>query len=227
LKACTVAHAVIVVALWGCATSGGPAGGTAAPADVTFRAGYYDEDNHPVSGSSLPQTVSLLIRVIAGDFAGTPNNEVILQLSIPIGSEAKLAIGDQLRKIDALAAPLTRDAINSGIVVTPPETRFARFATLVLYPNAPKGVGWSSFRGSEPNELLVLAYFDRPCTVSGTARRYGYATTFNVVVPSAGVHFLRMSRDGGRDSHATWSATPEQVVLAISDTGRPFWPAPK
>lgn len=177
LKACTAIHAVIVLALWGCATSGGLPHGAAAPVDVTFRVGYYDQENHPVSGSSLPQTVSLLIQLIAGDFAGAPNNEVILQLSVPIGSEAKLAIGDQLRKIDALAAPLTKDAMNAGLVVTPPETRIARFATLVLYPDAPKGFGWSSFRGSEPNELLVMAYFDRPCTVSGTARRYGYAVT--------------------------------------------------
>ena len=191
------------------------------PQTVTFQAAYFDSDQNPVKDVSLPEVASLRMAPIAGALAGPVSALPIFKLDIRIGEPAKLDLGQKKAEIERAAAPLTRAAADAGLVIVPPETRFARLSTIAASAgDADKGLGSTGFRSAAAGESLMMVYFDRPCTLSGVIRNRGSRVVYNIEIAKPGVHLIRLVRDTPSSVRAVAWAMPEKLFLGITPRDR-------
>jgi hypothetical protein len=189
----------------------------ALPQTVTFQPTYLDSDRNPVTDASLPEVLSLRMAVIAGDVAGAASTEPVFWFDVRIGESARLRLSQKKTAIDAAAAPLTKAAADAGLAITPADTRIARLATITTSAGDPgKSIGGTGFLGAAAGDALLMVYFDRPCTLSGVARRRGSMVTYNIEIATSGVHLIRLVRDTPSTARAIASPMPEKLFLGIT-----------
>jgi hypothetical protein len=186
------------------------------PGKITLQAEYFDKDSNLLNDPSLPRIVLFRMPVIAGNISGGVTSSDLIQLKIKVGMPTILDLGDLITAVTSLAAPLTKEAAAAGLVVTPKETRFARFATLVANPETGKGVGGARFETTEVDQTILLVYFDRPCQLSGVVRDRDNSIYFDVRVTSRGMHLLLVARDGQSNARVTHAAVPSVFILGIT-----------
>ena len=183
---------------------------------IPLQAVFVDKDNRRVKSASLPKQVLLSMPLITGDYLGYPNTPPIFVQKITVGSQVTLNIDEQLETIAKLSAPISKEAEVAGLVVSPKQTRFARFASLASQADdVNKGVGSGKFQGEQADESLLMMYFDRPCKLSGVSRGSSSRTAFDVEIPKAGIYFIKLTPGGWNFRRATLSPAPTVLTLDI------------
>jgi len=195
----------------------------ALPDKVTIKAGYFDNDFKPLSDTTLPSTVPFRVRLIPGSLSGPVDDTTALfEFPLTMGESKTLDLAEVRPTLKRLAARLTSEGANAGLVVTPSSTRFARFATDVAYPGTDRGIGGTTFHGSRPNETLLMVYFDRRCQVVGVFHGRTAIVTYNVNIAQPGVHLLSLVRESPTSVQVNVTALPLPLILSVvpSTVGR-------
>ena len=186
------------------------------PGKITLQAEYFDKDSNLLNDASLPRIVLFRMPIIAGNLAGEVTSPDLVQLKIKVGEPTILDLEEIITTVESSAASVTKEAAKAGLVVTPKEARFARFVTLVAYPETGKGVGGARFQTTEGNQTILLVYFDRPCQLSGVAHARGGSISYDVHVASRGIHLLMAVRDEQSNVRVTNASVPAVLVLRIT-----------
>jgi hypothetical protein len=173
------------------------------PGKVSLKAVYVDRDLQPINDATLPNTIPLRVSLIPGNISGVADSPALFEFPLKVGEEKSLNLASAQQAVERSAAPLTKQGADSGLTITPPDAKFARFSTVVAYLDTDKGVGGASFRGSRRNETLLMVYFERPCKVSGVTHSRTATVTYNVGIARSGVHLLSLVRDSASSAHVT------------------------
>jgi hypothetical protein len=178
------------------------------------------EDAVPVEGSFQG---TAMFGAIPGAIFGSPEPPYTTAEADTISGLAfNLA---QLTDIRGQAAALTPKAVASGLVVSPANTRLLRVATGFKISDVREQRPFVGFADSDPKHTLILAYFDRPCRVTGTIvtpSRIGEATKhrFDITIQKSGFHWLSISSKDANDlaviRQASGSVKPILVVRLVS-----------
>ncbi len=182
---------------------------------IKFQSGYYDQDDNPIAGDSLPREVSLRLSFIAGNLSGKVTTPSISSITVHVGETTTLDLANIRATAEQSAAVLTREATEAGLVTRPRETRIARLATTVSHPETKKGVGLTVFRRLATHESLIMVYFDRPCHLSGVVHARGAEVKYDVNVDKAGLRLLKIVKESSTRYGVTGSKTPEDMSLRI------------
>jgi hypothetical protein len=185
------------------------------PDHIEFVAGYFDANFDPIPSADLPRAVLLRIAVITGSFNGAVNGPDVAQVKTEIRGKVTLDLRALTEKLTSLAEPLRRDATEGELLITPKETRFARLATLVAYPENGKPVGGATFRRSR-DEALLLVYFDRACRVLGVVHRPRGEISYDISAPRRGMYVIKLVRESQSVGRAELSSPPPILTLAIT-----------
>ncbi len=122
------------------------------------------------------------------------------------------------------ATTITPDAVASGWKITPADTRFIRVAVGPVHEDTLSGPYTFRWVSADSNRLLILAYFDRPCRLTGTvpvaAATEGIsAYLVDVVIDKPGMHWLEIRKDEQHDrgfiGQAAMPVHPQFVYAAL------------
>lgn len=185
---------------------------------IKFDVGYVEKKSP--SNEKLPQEVLLRMPLIVGNIFGLTTTKPVVSVVLPIGEKTELNLAEIRETVKKSAAPLTAEALNIGFVVKPEKTKIARLSTLIDKPSDGKSVGSASFYGDNPEEKLMLVYFDRPCKLTGLVQSIGGVKfDYNVGIKKSGFYFLKFVQQAPSDYKVSVSKLPRKLKLNIEPAG--------
>jgi hypothetical protein len=195
--------ALTISCLNACAISNAPPGNNARAKveaqtpDTTFQIPVVVKmaDGSDMATQDRPGDLAFVMGAISGSISGYADRRHML--TFPIGQAASVKL-DLTRLGELSAQAATAGEGMSSVEISPRETRFARVAT-IGWSNA-YARGSAGFIDAETRDGLLLAYFDRPCRLSGTSVRGGQTDVYDVTVDSAGWVWLTGSQDAWHSS---------------------------
>jgi hypothetical protein len=164
-----------------------------------------------------PAKPSVVWGIIPGAIAGLPDYSLQTQ---EVDSTSTFPVDfSELRKIfNRRSTTITPDATRAGLKIDPVDTRFARVATGLGMDNTSEPLGFG-FIDAVSKKPLTLAFFDRPCRLSGIVKEHEMTILFfDVVVHAAGLTWMQMTADGADHvsvTNAPGRPTPILVVAPI------------
>jgi len=213
-----IAFAVLVIAT-SCAV---PRAGIIMPDGSTVytlhpRLEFVDDQRQTVSSIRDPRGVLLIIAAIPGEIYGEVRRDSIIQLiHARPNSLFLLDLGKMTPDVNRMASSLRTDFAAMGLIVTPPNTRFARIATLAEDEETKTGFGGVGFLDSSSREGLILVYVDRACTITGTQHLMGDNRQFDVTLRHPGFHWIRLAGTGTKSVLLTDSDGVQDIIYSIS-----------
>jgi hypothetical protein len=132
---------------------------------------------------------------IPGQIFGSPDSELGY---FPLASIGAQEIGFPLYLLAFLAEeisqPLTVNAQEQGLSITPEDARLLRIATFFFWGSGRGSLG-AGLRETGTDEILILVYVDRACAISGTILMGDENFPHDLSFESAGFHLLRLDPD--------------------------------
>jgi hypothetical protein len=98
----------------------------------------------------------------------------------------------------------------------PTSMRMARVATFTMDAKTRERAGFTGWVDASNGHNLVLAYFDRPGSISGAFTEKGHEYGFNIRVENEGFHWLYRRQLSENSSELVNSQWPQQLVLRIA-----------
>jgi hypothetical protein len=191
--------ALTLLLLNGCA---GPAGGerSAEPSIVSTTSGARamkvvatNKGNETVSSRADERNLSASFRAIPGALVGPVVADSILFIPVRFGETIALPLADLQKSIAPLASPEIAGMLAIGVVVQPSDARFVRVGTFFYDRDKERDVLGAGMFDADTGENIMLAYFDRPCTIRGVVQAEGKAISISVDIPEAGMHWIRLA----------------------------------
>lgn len=202
----------------GCATVGSVSGVATGRVTVPVKFRGSLGDTAFVDGRMVDATVEL--GAIPGEIFGDRGPGLVTE-SVNATSAAFELDLDRLTRLSAQkAAVMTQTASDAGWKITPANTRMLRISTDIGLA-AHRYRLTTAFADAPSANLLILAYFDRPCHVTGTiqtgrAGRPPHTSAIDVKVKKAGLHWLAANENAyppaSAIAHASGSVIPVFVV---------------
>lgn len=162
------------------------------------------------SGSSIGVMLSTIRGSLVGDDDGSPVVVLPGKRSGTIELDLDM-IGDLAAKT---AMPVAGIVLNQGMQFQPADVRIARVSTFAVDGRTGRPLsGGTGFWDVNQRKQVLLVYFDRACSVTGTAQWPPDPAKFEFSVPTAGLHWLLL--DDGESGYAISGLTqPSQVAIA-------------
>ncbi|WP_325892515.1 hypothetical protein [Grimontia sp. NTOU-MAR1] len=156
---------------------------------------YVNDDNEVISRPDLPQRVIVQFTVIPGAIWGRPLTDSQYLDVTDIGSALNADLSDLHAKIEPFATPLLDTEANEGLVITPKETKLARFGTFTYDFETQDSLGGTGFGSADPEIYgLVLTYFDRPAEIKAVKTENGDTSEFDIKVKKKGLVWLKITK---------------------------------
>jgi hypothetical protein len=212
------AFAVLVI-VTGCAV---PRAGIIMPDGSTVytlhpRLEFVDTQGRPVPSVQNTRKILVIFAVIPGEIYGEVRGGPVQVIRADMNHPFPLDLGDMVADIRRKAESLQTDFGATGLVVAPPNTRFARIATMAADEETQMVFG-AGFLDSASRDGLILVYVDRACTITGTQHMMGDDRRFDVTLRAPGFHWIRVAGVGTKSLHLTDSDGPQDVIYTISPT---------
>jgi hypothetical protein len=180
---------------------------------------YGDVSGDVIRPQERPVKAFVTFGAIAGTLLGSAPGP---KLAVPIDSSQAFSINmSELQTyMSQRAATLTATpGLTSTLQIDPIDTRFARVGHFLRYESAARAPGPTRLVDSGSKDNLVLAYFDRPCHLTGTLT-YGGAEPgsreYDVVIEHAGLNWLAATKKGPGDySVVRHAPSPVRPVFVI------------
>jgi len=170
----------------------------------------------PGSGVS---SMAYAFPVLEGEIFGQPTGTALTVVDVNRAT-FDLKLEKLWSAASAAARPLTAEARQSGIVVTPAETGLLRVGTyLVDQDRQSLLLADVEFRDSMKDVPLILLYVDRPCHIGGVVHgaREGSAEVVDIDVALAapGFHWLSFARGADGQSFIRVHNGSDAVLLVV------------
>ncbi|MGH8262488.1 MAG: hypothetical protein ACRET4_03335 [Steroidobacteraceae bacterium] len=157
--------------------------------------------------------------VLEGEIFGEPTGTALTVVDVNRAT-FDLKLEKLWSAASAAAKPLTAEARQSGIVVTPAETGLLRVGTyLVDQDRQSLLLADVQFRDSMKDVPLILLYVDRPCHIGGVAHgaRQGSDEVVDIdaALDSPGFHWLSYTRSGDGQALIRVHNGSDAVLLVV------------
>ena len=159
-----------------------------------------------------PGLLSATFPAVRGAIWGTPIEENLVRIPVAIGKDFSL----NFRELEARIEPLAQPAVGAtldAVVFDPGATRIARVGTFFFDETNEHYVAGAGFKDAVTNDLLLLVYFDRPCSVHGIMVAQEQSAEINISVPKAGLRWLRVTQIDPNRSKLSLLMGQENIVL--------------
>ena len=165
---------------------------------VVVSVDYVDNNNQPYHSESLPDLVYIQFPVIPGAIVGEVLTEAVYSTFASIGKNLTIYFDMVGPNFTPYATPLLATNYNSGLSITPLQTNILRIGTFAYSPQTgellgPTGLG---IVGSKDISQLILVYFDRPASLTGTSRGRDSIIEYDIHIDSAGFSLLKVEKVG-------------------------------
>jgi hypothetical protein len=160
------------------------------------------------------KSLSAVFPLIQGALYGAPTMESVFLAPARFGEDFNLNALVVEAKVKPFAAPLTVRSSNSGLAINPASTKLVRLGTFLHDAQTGDSVSGAGFYVPPSLDNLVLVYFDRACTISGTVKSSVGDVIHDVTIPAAGMHWLRMTRIASNTLTVHVDPHPPVVLLA-------------
>lgn len=129
--------------------------------------------------------------VIPGELMGNPLRQPLVLAKAAFGGTASVPYQAMLEHLAPHAASLKPEHQRAGLAIHPADTRFLRVSTFAYDKKEKEHVMGGAF--ASKGDFVILVYFDRACTLKGTALYSGMRAEMDVSIPAAGFHWLTMA----------------------------------
>jgi len=170
------------------------------------------KDHELVENTDKDRLLYVSLLPIPGALAGMPRLENPILIRTRLGDDFVLPIADLRTMVEPLAAPANDFMRANGVVVTPSDTRLLRIGTFFQadFP-ATKLLG-AGLIDTVRHQNVVLAYFDRACSVEGDVHNGDLVISFSLKIPDAGLYWLRSD-----------DTDPQHVQTKLEDSNTTLW----
>lgn len=151
------------------------------------------------------------LRAIPGSLAGMPLLTKPMLIRTRLGDDFALPLADLQSMID-LAEPANASMRASGLVITPSDTRLLRIGTFFQADISPKELLGAGFVDTVKHQNVVLAYFDRACSIAGNVHEGDLVISFSLKIPNAGLYWLRSD-----------NTDPKHWQIELEDPNTTLW----
>lgn len=151
-----------------------------------------DEQHRPQSRYLLPEQMILTLAAIPGSFTGDAVAESVMGIEVDRDRIFVLDFSDIRAEIKSYSRPLQVTDSNRDLQLEPADTRFVRLGTFVMTTEKYAQIGATgiSQREGESVNWQMLAYFDRPCRLTGSTWQGGERMEYDLEIPAAGFWLL-------------------------------------
>ena len=179
-------------------------------ATVTFL-----EEDHRSPRRAIPLSdFRIAFPLIGGSLFGKPTTPLLFAPEV----DARYSFSIDLRNANpqVLSALKEDTQVADDLIISPRETKFARVATFTLDPAMSHRVGFTGWLDGETRELLILAYFDRPCRLKGNLSEADQQYRYDVVIPKGGYTWLRFRRINEHTTDVVLTSKPTTLLLFVT-----------
>lgn len=153
------------------------------------------DDNGSLVSPQFEGKVFALFPLINGSLAGkVDSSDIVLRLPGDFSAPLDISLTRLAERIAPRASTLSDQGRLDGLIVAPKETRLARVGTFFSRRESGPSDAGAGFVDTQTKEALFLAFFDRPCEVTGLVSAGAISIRLNVVIPSDGMHWLRIKK---------------------------------
>lgn len=148
---------------------------------------------------------------IPGSLGGMPLLKNSMLIRTRLGDDFALPLGD-LQSMIELAEPANASMRASGIVITPLDTRLLRIGTFFQADTTTKELLGAGFVDTARHQNVVLAYFDRACSIVGNFHEGDLVISSSLQIPNAGLYWLRSD-----------NTDPKHWQIELEDPNMTLW----
>lgn len=141
------------------------------------------------AAAAAPQPVQSQLKnmqVVVDDGAEAPPNNWDMALALSV---IPLPLSGAQRALAPGAMTATPGTLAAGLAIAPRDTRFLRVATMIYDRKRGDNVMGAGFSGTD-GSFVMLAYFDRACTLQGRVEDHGVKSDISLAIPAAGMYWL-------------------------------------
>ena len=214
LRVASLLALAMAMACLGCTVVPSGASGSLELRDVAVV--YLDAAGSSIPVSERPSGAEFRLSAVPGAVAGHPY-QPLESTDVSTALRIDLKTHDLETSVGALAAPLTKEAIDTGLSLLPARTRFARVSTILTSKQGGKLL--TGFYDSSTKHTLLLVYVDRRSRLTGTinppyTEADDTSVVWDVVFNEGGLHWLDFVPTGsGRFRVIHCSSTPAPMIV--------------
>lgn len=134
-------------------------------------------------------SVNVALAAIPGAMLGSPVAASRFLIPASFGERFSVSLAALEQDLEPHAAPATPALLAGGLLVAPGDTRFLRVSTFVYDTKSGREVMSGGFIDKDGG-YLMLAYFDRACTVGGVEKYPGGEMEMRLQIPAAGLYWM-------------------------------------
>jgi hypothetical protein len=165
----------------------------------------------PIEGVLKDIDLSLYINALSGQIFGAPTSRPIQVFSARTKRPLQFDWTQLRARFAEQAAEHKLHRFSIGLLVSPASCRFARAGTFAHQSADESQTLAGGFRDPSTGEMLILLFFDRPCSIGGRVAVPNSTASFSIQATRAGFHWVRVN-----DSQAVVSTpTPSRVVFTV------------
>jgi hypothetical protein len=181
---------------------------------------YVDNSNQPYDSESLPDLVYIQFPVIPGAIIGEVLTDAVFSTFALIGKNLTIDFDMVGPNIIPYATPMLATNYNSGLSITPLQTSILRVGTFAYSTQTGELLGLTGLGiiGSKDISQLILVYFDRPASLTGTSRVRGSIIEYDIDIDSAGFSLLKVEEiEANRKKISAYKARNlESITIRIT-----------
>jgi len=158
---------------------------------IEFRVEALDDEQRAVHVDLGDRSVSAILPSIPGALYGRPTIDPVYLTHVALGTSFFVSTSHLEQRLKFLATPPSAESNAQGPLLEPKTTRFARVATLLQDDRTGKVLTGAGLYDPKSRDGLILAYFDRKCTIAGSVRLPPDVVEYDISVAGPGIHWLK------------------------------------
>lgn len=179
-----LAAVFLVAAIGGCST--------VPSTSKQVRVGALDAAFREVVPPRVEQPLVAGLPLVVGEIWGNTSTKPVARLPASFGGVIHLSTSELAQRIAPLATAPTPAMRQHGPSIDPPDTRLARVGTFFYDARTDEAVLGAGFYDAVTKDPMLLVFVDRPCRITGMSVSGIEQAAFDVAIPSAGLHWLRI-----------------------------------
>lgn len=161
---------------------------------LTLSIHYVDDNNQLYNDDALPDLIYLQFPLIPGAVIGDVLTEAKYSTFASIGQDLTLDLKSIRDSFQPYATPLLATDYNTGLNMNPADTRLLRVGTFAYSPGSGEMLGATGLGivASQEIQQLILVYFDRPASLTGSVRENDILFEYDIHLNYSGFFLVKV-----------------------------------
>ena len=191
--------------------------GTAQAQSFEMSIAYYNEDGDSLGHMMNGEQILLLFPSIKGQIFGIPRRPILTEVTVSDNQPfiVELPI---IKSSDSAVLADTR--LTTGLLIQPAQTKMLRVATMAFEKETRQPFAAGSLIDAETGDNLILMYFSKPCSITGSVKSTGLRYDHDIKIKTAGWHWIAGTQpSAGVSRLRALRGQPNKVEFAITVEG--------